>query len=278
MAEDYSASIIPLHQPPRPKTPAERAKAYRERKRQKTVTVPSPIPAVTAVTPVTPSRITKPVTPSRRPVASIMLTVAAIGLALVGVTMNGWFARQLGSTDIAGWLFFGIGIAADLAALSIPSRAASLWHARQRGTALVGWAVWAATFAFVLTSGVGFASTNISDVTASRASRITPAVTVAQTALTDATAARDRECKGGVGRFCREREATVTERQQALNAAMLTVEKAADPQTEAAARIVAWVSAGAVHPSGDDVAMLRLILLALLPQVGGILLLVAGRK
>jgi hypothetical protein len=55
------------------------------------------------------------------------------------------------------------------------------------------------------------------------------------------------------------------------------VEQTADPQTEAASRIVAWLSIGAVKPSGDDFAMLRLILLAMLPQVGGIMLMI-GRN
>ena len=49
--------------------------------------------------------------------------------------------------------------------------------------------------------------------------------------------ARDRECKGGVGKFLpREREAAVNDRRQALDAAMGTVTQAADPQTEAAIR------------------------------------------
>jgi hypothetical protein len=110
-----------------------------------------------------------------------------------------------------------------------------------------------------------------------RASRTTPAVQAAQAALADAMAARDRECKGGVGKFCREREAAVNERHQALDAAMQAVGQAADPQTDAAIRIVAWASHGALKPTGDDFAMLRLVLLALLPQIGGILLMV-GRS
>ena len=65
-------------------------------------------------------------------------------------------------------------------------------------------------------AGIGFASTNISDVTLARASRITPAVTAAQAALNDAMASRDRECKGGVGKFCREREVEVLQDAQEL--------------------------------------------------------------
>jgi hypothetical protein len=279
LATDKSGTVIPLHQPKRPKTPAERARAYRARKREKAgtvaaVTPPSPVPSVPVTPPVT-SRVTKAVTPSRRPVGSILLTVAAFGLTGVGLTMNGWFSHGLGSSSVAGWLFFGVGVAADLVALAVPTCAAGLWQARRRGTALAGWAVWAATFVFVALAGIGFASVNISDVTASRASRVTPAVTMAQTAYADAMTARDRECKGGVGRYCREREAAVSERRQALDAALRTVSEAADPQTDAARKLAAWLSMGVLRPSGDDFAMLRLVLLALLPQVGGILLMVA---
>jgi hypothetical protein len=287
MADDTSASIITLHQPKpkKTKTPAERAREYRQRKRaEKSVTetdlplpVPASVPATvsTPVTPLPPSTATfRAVTPSRRHAAPILLTVAALALAVVGMTMNGWFARSLGSTDAAGWLFLAIGVAADLVALVMPSCAAGLWRAGQRATALAGWAVWLMTFVFAVTAGIGFASVNIADVTMARASRATPAVTTAQAALADAISSRDRECKGGVGRFCREREAAVNERRQAVDLTMRSVEQTADPQTEAAIRLVAWATHGMLRPTGDDFAMLRLVLLALLPQIGGILLMV----
>jgi hypothetical protein len=169
-------------------------------------------------------------------------------------------------------------VGADLVALAIPSCAAQLWQARQRATALVGWAIWAATFAFAVTAGIGFASVNITDVTLARSSRITPAVQAAQAALADVSAARDRECKSGVGKVCREREEAVTDRRRALDTAMHDLEQTADPQTEAASRIVAWISHGLLTPTDADSAMLRLILLALLPQIGGILLMIGSTK
>jgi hypothetical protein len=270
MADDTTASIITLHQPHaprRPKTPAERAKAYRDRKKANgPSTAPLPAPAAPAVP--------EPVAPPSRPAATILLTVSALALGAVGITINGWFARSLGSSDVAGWLFLAIGVAADCAALALPSANALAWRARQRASALAGWAIWLITFGFAAMAALGFAATNVMDVTTSRASRVTPAVTAAQNALNDATASRDRECAGGVGKFCRQREETVTERRQALNTAMAAVERTADPQTEAAIKIVAWMSFGALRPTGDDFAMVRLILLALLPQVGGILLMV----
>ena len=221
----------------------------------------------------TPSTVT-----TGRSIASYVLAAAALGLAAVGIVINGSFARSLGSTETAGWLFLAIGVATDLVALAAPLCAAHLWGADRRATALVGWAVWLMTFIFAVTAGIGFASVNIADVTLARASRPTPAITVTQAALADAMGARDRECKGGVGKFCREREAVVAERRQAVDAAMHSVEETADPQTDAAIRMVAWLSRGWLQPSANDFAMLRLVLLALLPQIGGILLMVSRSR
>ena len=291
MAEETIASIIALHQPKRGKTAAQRARTYRPRKRQRAKAAPdaespsseSLIPAGffsanTAFTesPVTPLPLvtSRALRPSNR-VASILLMAAAFALATVGVATNGWFARSLGSSDIAGWLFLAIGVAADLADLVMPSCAAGLWHTRQRATSIAGWAVWAMTFVFAVTAGIGFASVNMTDVATARAARVTPAVTVAQSALRDAMSARDRECMHGLGKFCREREAAVAERRQILDGAMASLGQTADPQTDAAIKLVAWVTHGVLRPSGDDFAMLRLVLLALLPQIGGILLMVS---
>lgn len=309
MGDDSTASTIPQHEARRPKTAAERQRAYRQRKRQQRQTalatvlpeavaevLPSDqsvasavaLPVTPDVTPVTlavalPFTDVTHVTESHRHVTSGPpvrhgLTAAALALAGVGVTMNGWFARSLGSTDLAGWLFLAVGVASDLVALAVPPTAVQLWQARRWATAAVAWLVWSISFLFAVASGIGFASVNIADVTLTRASRVTPAVTIAQDALRDAVASRNRECIGGVGRFCREREQAVTERQRALDAALSSVEHAADPQTDAAIKIVAWLSAGTAKPAADGFAMLRLMLLALLPQIGGILLMIGRAR
>jgi hypothetical protein len=296
MADDTIASIIPLHQIPlkkRDKKRVERAKAYRPRKRKAKVATPAETESLSSESlipleflqteeaipdpPVTPpSAVTshRDKAPSREYLAPVLLSIAALALAAVGITINGWFARSLGSSDVAGWLFLAVGVAADLVALVMPSCAAGLWRTGQRATALVGWAIWLMTFVFAVTAGIGFASTNISDVAITRASRITPAITNAQAALTDAMTARDRECKGGVGKFCREREAAVAERRQVLDSAMTAVGQSADPQSDAAIKLVTWASRGMLRPTLEDFAMLRLVLLALLPQIGGILIMV----
>jgi hypothetical protein len=55
---------------------------------------------------------------------------------------------------------------------------------------------------------------------------------------------------------------------------MRTVEGAADPQTEAAARLMAWITRG--RPDSDD--LLRLALMTLLPQLAGVLAMVARTR
>ncbi|WP_315787213.1 MULTISPECIES: hypothetical protein [unclassified Bradyrhizobium] len=260
-AASAAAAAIPAAAPPPAALPPREASA---------AIAGEVVPAAAPVAPAKPVRVG--ITAS-----SVLLQLAALALAAVGMAMNGWFAHSLGSNSTAGWMFLAVGVTADLVALVMPTCAARLWQGRHRASALTGWLVWLMTFVFAVTAGIGFASTNISDVTLARASRVTPAVQAAQTALSDAMIARDRECKGGVGKFCREREAAVAERRQALDAAMATVSQTADPQTEAAIKLVAWVSRGAVKPSADDFVMLRLILLALLPQIGGILLMVGRR-
>jgi hypothetical protein len=313
MAEDTAASVISFYQVPDAKAKSNRGtgagrartKATSKRKRRKakavtseeveppesdslippeymsadwamtepSVTLAPHEPAVPQAQTLT-SHVSEPAMPLRRQVVPILLLVAALALGAAGITMNGWFARSLGSSDVASWLFLAIGAAADLVALAMPSCAAGLWRGGHRATSLVGWAVWLMTFVFAVTSGIGFASTNIADMTLARASRVTPAIVTAQSALGDAMAARDRECKGGVGKFCREREAAVVERRQILDSAMTSVEQTADPQTSAAIKVVSWVSHGALRPAAEDFVMLRLVLLALLPQIGGILLMV----
>lgn len=283
MAIETISSVLPFQQPPKARTPAERQRDCRARKAA--AQAAKPVPVTVSVTPtLTPKPVTGVTGVTGVPAmprfqlptldASSALTGAAFASAAVGICMNGWYARSLGSSDIAGWLFLAIGVVADVSALFLPTGCARLSAKRQRGPAAVGWLVWFATFLFAVCAGIGFASTNISDVTSSRASRVTPAVTAAQTALADVTAARDRECKGGIGKFCREREAAVTAQRQALEAAMQAVEQQADPQVEAATRIVSWLTGGLVRPAGNDFAMLRLMLLALLPQMGGVLLMV----
>jgi hypothetical protein len=59
---------------------------------------------------------------------------------------------------------------------------------------------------------------------------------------------------------------------------MRDVAGTADPQTDAARRLVSWITGGMVRPSENDLAMLRLALLALLPQCAGLVLMVGRAR
>ncbi len=49
----------------------------------------------------------------------------------------------------------------------------------------------------------------------------------------------------------------------------------AEPESTDFARLVTWVSRGAVQPGADDFSMLWLLFKTFLPQVGGIVLMLA---
>lgn len=254
-------NVVDLYPTVKPSTLRMRKlRARRKAEAEQAVTAPSPIATVASQAP------------------SWLLVTASLGLAVVGVTVNAWYAASLGASDAAGMLFRAVGICSDLAGLALPAKAAMLWYSGKRGPAVTAWLAFGVTVAFALTASIGFASLNIADTTAARASRVTPAVTAAQTALDDATAARDRECKGGVGKFCRDREAGVAERRRLLDQATAAGAATADPQAMAAVKLVAWASAGQLRPTEDDFAMLRLMLLALLPQLGGVLMMVGRAR
>jgi len=85
---------------------------------------------------------------------------------------------------------------------------------------------------------------------------------------------RGRGAKPAWGSSAANAKPQSSERRQVLDSATTNVGQAADPQTIAAIRLVAWGSGGILRPAPEDFAMLRLFLLALLPQVGGLLLLV----
>lgn len=208
--------------------------------------------------------------------SSIPLIVLAYCLGAVGLGINAWFAWNRGSTLPDKILLSSLGFIAEAVMFFLLSQAKALWLQRQRGSFLIACMVWPILFVFALTNSLGFASFNLSEATTERAERITPAVSDAQRRLDTLSASRATECLKR-GDRCRQLEREEQSALQALREAREKVSATSDPQIASAAKLIAWVSQDRLHPTADDFAMLRLLLLTLLPQLGGLVLMVAQR-
>jgi hypothetical protein len=204
------------------------------------------------------------------------LTCLACGIAVVGLSNNVWFAHTQGGTETAGTISAALAFVVAGSAFLLPDQIARLAAGRCWFQVLIAAALWSLTFAYELNNSVGFASLNIADITLQRSARSSSAIEEAQRALADAKKARDQECVK-LGPICRERQDAVADKQKKLEDARKAIADQADPQTKQMAKLVAWLTQGRLAPSADDLAMFRLTLLTLLPQVGGLVLMVARR-
>jgi hypothetical protein len=94
MANPTSVTKFPRQQAPQPKSDAERGRAYRQRKRHAAEAPSAPNDAAAPV-PVQAAPVAPIIAaPARYQIAPVFLRGAAIGLAAVGIVVNGWFARS----------------------------------------------------------------------------------------------------------------------------------------------------------------------------------------
>jgi hypothetical protein len=82
------------------------------------------------------------------------------------------------------------------------------------------------------------------------------------------------ECRK-VGPLCRARQGEERQALADLGAALSAQAAVADPQVNQAVRLIAWLTP--LRPADGDLAMLRLGLIVLIPQLAGLVLLVARR-
>lgn len=273
---------------------AERARRYRARKREERQDNLPAIREGTSVTEhVTPSRseivtVTAGVEPIRRAArwtaGAIFLVAIAFVIAALALVINGQTGWHFGTTPLASVTFAGLSLAADLLAIALPATAAALWCGRHRLLATAAWAVWTVAAAMATLASLGFAELHIGDTAAGRQSVITTSTSLvtqrqdridaARLAATATTKAREAEC-GKRGPLCRDREADERAALATLNSAVAapvpTVAPIAgtDPQVTAALRLTTWAGL-ALH--ADDIVNLRLALMALLPNLAGLLL------
>jgi hypothetical protein len=203
------------------------------------------------------------------------LVILSYSLGTVGLGINAWFAWGRGNTLIDKGLMSFLGLTAEAIMFYLPSQTSNLWKGNRYGAFLAGILVYLFCFIFAITNSLGFASSNLTEATTVRAERITPAILDAQRRLDTLTASRNAECLKR-GDRCRQLEKDEQTAIESLRDARHEVSALADPQIASAAKLVAWVSLNRFHPSADDFAMLRLLLLTLLPQLGGLVLMASS--
>ncbi len=143
-------------------------------------TVPAPVAAAAARHRRSHRRIrtaTRPSMPSAAPphrrgagriFLALVLGLFAIGLAVVGLTVNTRFAASFGQTAEAALLLAAIGLTIDLLAIALPSAAAQFWRDHNIMAASAAWAIWLIALGMTLLAAIGFAATNIGDGVAGR--------------------------------------------------------------------------------------------------------------
>ena len=86
-------------------------------------------------------------------------------------------------------------------------------------------------------------------------------------------------CDRGQGKTvaCQTRVQDVTKAEAARSAAGNRVASQARPESGDFARLVTWLSRGAVTPGADDFAMLWLLFRTVMPAIGGLVLMLARK-
>jgi hypothetical protein len=214
-----------------------------------------------------------------------ILTILALLIGTLALAINAQTGWRFGTTPLAAWTFAGLSVAVDGLALALPAAAVALWHAGRRGLALAAWMLAGAAVVGAMLSSLGFGQLHFGDTAANRAAvvastnavadRRAAGVAAADRAAKAAATAREAECAIR-GPRCRDREADERAALAALAdavavpvPAIATIAADADPQVSAALRLAKWLG---FEVTADGVANLRLALLALLPNVSGLVL------
>jgi hypothetical protein len=209
---------------------------------------------------------------ARRGRTSWPLVALAYGFFALGIGVNMWNASSGGAlVDVA--LPAAMGVLAEGVVFFLPAWAMTLpWRRR-----MLAWVLFLFISAFALTNSLRMASIVAADQTTARADRQTEGVRTADRALDAARAERDKACGPGKGKSvsCRIRQEEVAKMETARKEVGGKVVAQAKPEAGDFAKLVAWVSKGAVQPGANDFEMLWLLFRTFLPQVGGLVLMLA---
>ncbi len=202
------------------------------------------------------------------------LVLVAYGFFALEVAINIKNAWGGALVDVA--IPASLGVLAACVMLWLPSWAMTLPFGRRLlACSLLVLLVWP----FAFTNNLRMASIVAADVTMARADRQTGATESTKTDLDRARDAQDKVCGPGQGKSkaCQLRQNEVTETKNASKDARSNVAAAAKPDSADFAKLVTWASFRRIEPKADDFDMLMLLLRTLLPQIGGLVLMLARR-
>jgi hypothetical protein len=293
MADGNSvASIVELKPPVKQRAAAR----PRNRGRKKQITAkadltPENSPDVTppatqsvAPAPLHPQIFGRPQTADKTSRLGAMLLLLTFVVAALAVGINAQTGWRFGTTLVSAATFAGLSIAADMLAITLPTVAVALWLRSRWALASAAWATWALSLALALLASIGFINRHVSDAAAARQAVLSTAaaltaqreaaITTAKRAVATAAESREAECKVR-GQRCRALEREEQLRLTELSAAQALPLPAApgvadaDPQLAGVLRLANWAG---LHATADDLSNLRLALMALLPNLAGLLL------
>jgi hypothetical protein len=213
-----------------------------------------------------------------------MLLLVAFAVAALGIGINAQTGWRFGTTPISAATFAGLSIAADILAMTLPTVAVALWLRSRWALASAAWATWALSLGLAVLASIGFVNRHVGDTAATRQAVLgtaaaliaqrDAAITTARQAVAAAAGSRQAECTIR-GPRCRALEQEEQIRLSELSAALAVPMPAAprvadaDPQLAGASRLATWAG---FRFTTDDLGNFRLALMALLPNLAGLVL------
>ena len=213
-----------------------------------------------------------------------MLLFVTFAVAALGVGINAQTGWRFGTTATSAATFAGLSVAADVLAITLPTVSVALWLRSRWALASAAWVTWGLSLALAVLASIGFVNRHVGDAAAARQAVLVSAATLtgqrdaaiatARRAVAAAAESREAECKIR-GPRCRAMEQQEQARLTELATALALPPPAAprvaeaDPQLAGALRLASWAGIGA---TADDLSNLRLALMALLPNLAGLVL------
>jgi len=213
-----------------------------------------------------------------------ILLLVAFAVAVLGIGINAQTGWRFGTTMVSATTFAGVSIAADVLAVTLPTVAVALWLRWRWALASAAWATWSLSLALAVLASIGFVNRHVGDAAAARQAVVSTAaartaqrdatIETARRAVVAAAESREAECKIR-GPRCRtleqEEQARLTELSSALARPLPIAPPVADadPQLAGVLRLATWAG---LSVTADDLGNLRLALMALLPNLAGLIL------